>query len=162
MDSEAKIIIVFLFNRSGKTELTEAELYLPLSMELGWLSTKESQEFVKYAINQGLLVKKEGFLHPNFPLETIRVPVGFTPSKKIFSKNADDYKEELIIEGIITEICSQIHQNKQDILEEIEKEGTEKNLLPEVAALYVARKHGVDISEWYNSVEKTIVRENKG
>jgi hypothetical protein len=35
MESEAKIILAFLFNRSGKTVLSEAELYLPLSMELG-------------------------------------------------------------------------------------------------------------------------------
>jgi hypothetical protein len=162
MDSEAKIIIVFLFNRSGKTKLTESELYLPLSMELGWLSTKESQEFVKYAINQGLLVKKEGLLHPNFPLETVRVPVGFTPSKKIFSKKPDDKKEENIIEGIIAQICSQTHQNQQDILEEIKKEETEQTLLPEVAALYIAKKHGVDISDWYAAVEKEVIKENKG
>jgi hypothetical protein len=162
MDSEAKIIIVFLFNRSGKNELTEAELYLPLSMELGWLSTKESQEFVKYAINQGLLVKKEGLLHPNFPLETIRVPVGFIPSKKIFSKKTDDKKEENIIEGIATQICTQTHQNQQDIREEIKKEEIEKKLIPEVAALYVARKHGVDISNWYAAVEKEVIKENKG
>jgi hypothetical protein len=162
MDSEAKIILVFLFNRSGKTELTEAELYLPLSMELGWLSTKEAQEFVKYAINQGLLVKKEGLFHPNFPMETIRVPVGFTPSKKIFSKTTDDKKEKNIIEGIITQICTQTHQNQRDIQEEIKKEETEKNLLPEIAALYVARKHDVDISDWYAVVESEIVKENKG
>ena len=52
MNSEAKIMIAFLFNRSGKNELKDSEIYLPLSMELGWLSAKESQEFIKYAIKQ--------------------------------------------------------------------------------------------------------------
>ena len=64
MDAEAKIIIAFLYNRSGKTALKESELYLPLAMELGWFTTKEAHEFVTDAINQELLVKKEGLLHP--------------------------------------------------------------------------------------------------
>lgn len=82
MDTEAKIIIAFLFNRSGKPVLKESELYLPLSMELGWFSTKEAAEFVSYAVAQGLLAKKDGDLHPTFPIEAITVPVGFTPKKK--------------------------------------------------------------------------------
>ena len=84
MDSEAKIIIAFLFNRSGKKELRDAELYLPLSMELAWFSTKESQEFVKSVIEQGLLTKKDGMLIPTFALDDIKIPVGFIPSKRFF------------------------------------------------------------------------------
>jgi hypothetical protein len=96
MESEAKIIIAFLFNRSGKTLLKDSELYLPLSMELGWLSTKESQEFVKYAVTQGLLVKKEELLQPNFPLEKIVIPLGFTPSKRLFSEKTEEQPGNLI------------------------------------------------------------------
>jgi hypothetical protein len=156
MSSEAEIIIAFLFNRSGKTRLTEAELYLPLSMELGWLSTKEAQAFVKNAIKQGLLMKKEGALQPNFPLEQITIPVGFTPSKKLFSEQREEEAKETIIERILARICSQTHQNQHDILDEITKEEREKNLLPEAAACYVARKHDVDITDLYNEVEQNI------
>jgi len=162
MDSEVKIIIAFLFNRSGKTGLKDAELYLPLSMELGWLSTRESQEFVKYAIKQGLLVKKEGLLHPNFPLEKIIIPLGFTPSKKLFSEKTAEQKEENIIEEIATQISTQTNHSQKEILEEIKQEEKEKNLLPEVAALYVARKYGIDNTDWYDAVEKTLIKENRG
>ena len=106
MDSEAKIIIAFLFNRSGKTELKDSELYLPLSMELGWLSTKESQEFINNAIKQELLIRKDGFLQPNFPLEKITIPLGFTPSKKLFSEKTDEVKAENIIDEIVIQIRS--------------------------------------------------------
>jgi hypothetical protein len=161
MDSEAKIILAFLFNRSGKTELAEAELYLPLAMELGWFSTKEAQQFVKYAMKKELVVKKDGMLTPSFPLDGIKIPVGFTPSKKFFSETTDDKKGKDIIEEIVSQIFEQTHQDKTEIQEEIKKEGTEKNLQDEVAALYVARKHGVDVSEWYPVVGKSIVKENK-
>ena len=161
MDSEAKIILAFLFNRSGKTGLAEAELYLPLAMELGWFSTKEAQQFVKYAMKKELVVKKDGVLFLNFPLDTIKIPIGFSPSKKTFSETRDDKKGKDIIEEIVLQIFEQTHQDKTEIQEEIKKEGIEKNLLAEVAALYVARKHGVEVSEWYPIIGKSIVKENK-
>jgi len=161
MDSEAKIILAFLFNRSGKTGLAEAELYLPLAMELGWFSTKEAQQFVKYAMKKELVVKKDGMLTPSFPLDGIKIPVGFTPSKKAFSETTERQQEEDIIEGIVSQIYTQTNQDKTELLNQIKTEEAEKNLLAEVAALYVARKHGVDVSDWYQLVEMSIVTENK-
>ena len=158
MDSEAKIIIAFLFNRSGKTELKDSELYLSISMELGWLSTKESQEFIDYAIKQELLIKKDGLLQPNFPLEKIAIPLGFTPSKKLFSEKRDEYKEENIIDEIVIQISTLTNQSQREIFEEIKQEQKEKNLFLEVAALYVARKYSVDIADWYESVEKILIK----
>jgi hypothetical protein len=130
-------------------------------MELSWFSTKEAQQFVKYAMKRELVMKKDGMLSPNFPLDTIKIPVGFTPSKKIFSETTDDKKGEDIIEEIVFQIFEQTHQDKTEIQKEIKREGAEKNLLAEVAALYIARKHGVDVSEWYSVIEKSIVKENK-
>jgi hypothetical protein len=159
MDSETKIIIAFLFNRSGKTALTEAELYLPLSMELGWLSTKEAQGFVKSALQQDLLVKKDGLLHPNFSLEKITIPLNFAPSEKLFCETTAQEQGQPLINRLIGRICAQTTLNQPDIEEEITKEGKEKNLLLEVAALYVARKYDVDISDVLTEVEQGIFRE---
>ena len=161
MDSEAKIVLAFLFNRSGKTGLAEAELYLPLAMELGWFSTKEAQQFVKYAMKKELVVKKDGMLTPSFPLDEIKIPIGFIPSKKAFSETTERQQEEDITEGIVSQIYTQTNQDKTELLNEIKTEEAEKNLLAEVAALYVARKHGVDVSDWYKLVEMSIVTENK-
>jgi hypothetical protein len=158
MNSEAKIIIAFLFNRSGKTELKDSELYLPLSMELGWLSTKESQEFIDYAIKQELLIKKDGLLRPNFPLEKIAIPLGFTPSKKLFSEKRDEYKNKNIIDEIVILISTLTNHSQGEIFEEIKQEQKEKNLFLEVAALYVARKYSVDITDWYEQVEKILIK----
>lgn len=159
MDSEAKIIIAFLFNRSGKTALTEAELYLPLSMELGWLSTKEAQEFVKSALQQGLLGKKDGLLYPNFPLDKITIPLNFAPSKKLFCETTAQEQKQPLMLRLIGRICEHTTLNQQDIEEEISKEGTEKNLLPEVAALYIARKYDVDVRDLFTEVQQGIFRE---
>ena len=100
MDSEAKIILAFVFNRSGKTGLAEAELYLPLAMELGWFSTKEAQQFVKYAMKKELVVKKDGMLTPSFPLDGIKIPVGFTPSKKALVNQQNNNKKKTSLKGL--------------------------------------------------------------
>lgn len=159
MESEAKIIIAFLFNRSGKTALTESELYLPLSMELGWLSTKEAQGFVKSAIQQGLLVKQDGRIQPNFPVEKIIIPLNFVPSKKLFCETIGQEQGQPLITRIIARICAETSLKQQDIEEEITKEGREKNILAEVAGLYVARKYNVDVRELLTEVEHGIFRE---
>jgi len=160
MDSEAKIMIAFLFNRSGKNELKDSEIYLPLSMELGWLSAKESQEFIKYAIKQELLIKKDDLLRPNFPFEKIIIPLGFSPSKKLFSEKSGADKEGNIIDEIAIQISKQTNYDQKEIFEEIRQMEKEKNLFSEVAALCVARKYGVDITDWYDSVEKRLIKEN--
>lgn len=129
-------------------------------MELGWLSTKESQEFVKYAIKQELLVKKEGLVHPNFPVEKITIPVGFTPSKRLFSETISQQKTEHVLDAIVMEIGKKTNRKQAEILEEITQEGQEKKLLPEVAALSVARKYNLDVIEWYDLVETILLRGN--
>ncbi len=159
MDSEAKIIIAFIFNRSGKTTLTESELYLPLSMELGWLSTKEAQGFVKSAIQQGLLVKQDGKIQPNFPLEKITIPLNFVPSKKLFCETTSQEQGPPLTSRIIARICAQTPLTQQDIEEEIINQGREKSLLFEVAGLYVARKYNVNVGELLAEVEQGIFRE---
>ena len=160
MNSEAKIMIAFLFNRSGKNELKDSEIYLPLSMELGWLSAKESQEFIKYAIKQELLIKKDDLLRPNFPFEKIIIPLGFSPSKKLFSEKSGADKEGNIIDEIAIQISKQTNYDQKEIFQEIRQMEKEKNLFSEVAALCVARKYGVDITDWYDSVEKRLIKEN--
>lgn len=161
MDSEIKIIIAFLFNRTGKTNLKESDMYLSLSMELGWFSLKESQEFVKYAIRQELLAKKNGMVYPTFPYQKIVIPLGFIPKTKQFSKKIELQKDEDIVENIITQIITQTTLNREEILEEIKQEQKEKNLFSEVAALYVAKKHFVEIMKWYDIVEKMLNKQKK-
>jgi hypothetical protein len=162
MESEAKIIIAFLFKRSGKTSLKDSELYLPLSMELGWFSSKEAQEFVSYTVKHELLIKKDGLLQPNFPLENIAIPVGFTPSKKTFKEKSNAKKEENIMDQIICHIAGKTNRDEKEILTEITGLAIEKNILPSVAALYVARTYELDVSDWCDTVEKSIVTGNTG
>jgi hypothetical protein len=160
MDSEAKIILAFLFNRSGKNKLSEAELYLPLSMELGWFSTKEAQEFIAHALKQKLLAKEGKLLSPTFPVDQVIIPVGFAPSKKIFQEKEDQGAS--VIESIITQISEKTKQDYKDIEHTIYQEAAEKNIFPEIAALITAWRHGISISDWLDSIGPILFKENTG
>ena len=162
MTSEAHIIISFLFKRSGKDALSEPEIYLPLSLELGWFSAKEAKGFVTHALQQRVLVKKDGLLTPSFDVEKITAPVGFLPKEKSFTIEKTESKEkESIIAVIVKKIVEKTGKEPKDIFEEIKQVATEKNILADVAVLLVAKKYDIVLREYFDSVEKDIFRGNE-
>ena len=163
MNSEAEVIIAFLFKRSGKTKLKESEIYLTLSIELGWFSNIESKEFVRYVVQQKLLIKKDDFLTPSFDIEKINIPIGFYPSKKDFVDEENDLNlddEKSVIAIVVHRIVEKTNQNSKNIAKEIKQLETEKNILPEVAALLLAKDYNTDIEDIFESVENKILIEN--
>ena len=93
IESEFKIVISFIFKRSGKEKLTLSEIYLPLSMDLKWFSPQEAKEFVNFALKQKILNKKNDFIFPNFNYKDINIPIGYKPKKEILQncKNITSY-----------------------------------------------------------------------
>jgi len=162
MTAETKIIIAFLFKRSGKTALKDSELYLPLSMELGWFSTKEAQVVIQQAVEKKLLVSKEGLLHPSFDVQTVEIPVGFTPSKKILTKTKTEEKKEDVVDLIVGRLVEHTQREPSEIRDDINHAQKEKNLTRDVAALYVAKKYDLDVNEFYSAIEERLLKEKKG
>jgi len=162
MNSEIKIIISFLFKRSGKEELTASDLYLPLSMDLKWFSPKEAKDFVNSALLQNFLIKKGDRIKPNFDCKKIAVPVGFYPSKQIFEEETDMVNEERqdVVKLIIGQIVEKTEQDEQGVFEEIKEVSNEKNISLEVAALLVSREYDIVISIFLDQVEDKIFIEN--
>ncbi len=163
MNSEAQIIISFLFKRSGKDELKDSEIYLPLSLELGWFSAREARDFVTSALEQKILVKKGALLTPGFDVEKILVPVGFYPSTKSFTIEKTDVKveeEQAVVDVVVQRIVEKADIDPKDILEEIKQIEVEKNIISDVALLFIAKKYNVDVNDCFDSVEKAIFKEN--
>ena len=162
MNSEIKIIISFLFKRSGKEELTESELYLPLSMDLKWFSPKEAKDFVNLALLQNFLIKKGYQIKPNFDYKKIAVPVGFYPSKQTFEGEKDKVKEERqdVVKSIIGQIIEKTEQDEQSVFEEIKEAANKRNISLEVAALLVSKKYDIVVSAFFDQVEDKVFIEN--
>jgi hypothetical protein len=160
--NQTKIIISFLFKRSGKEELTASDLYLSLSMDLRWFSPKEAKDFVNSALLQNFLIKKGAQIKPNFDYKKIAVPVDFYPSKQTFEEEKDKVNEERqdAVKLIIGRIIEKTEQDEQSVFEEIKEASNERNISLEVASLLVSRKYDIVVSAFFNQVEDKIFIEN--
>lgn len=141
MDSEVKIIISFLFNRSGKKQMSFSEIYLSLSMDLNWFTPDDAKKILNYAIKNKFLNKKGNLIEPNIDLNKIIIPIGFSPSKKIQFNEEDKYliNHEDLLKEIINRIAEKTNLTYEDINKKIEISSKEKNLYNEVAALLLLK-----------------------
>jgi hypothetical protein len=162
MNSEIKIIISFLFKRSGKEELTVSELYLPLSMDLKWFSPKNAKGFINSALLKKFLIEKGDRIKPNFDYKKIAIPVGFYPSKQTFEEEKNKVNEERqdVVKLITEKIIEKTEQDKQSVFEEIKEAANKRNISLEVAALLVSKKYDIVISAFFDQVEDKIFIEN--
>ena len=161
MNQEEKIVIAFLFKRSGKNELKDSELYLPLSLELGWFSANEARNFVEKLVKHSLLIEKKGFLTPSFDIEKISIPIGFTPSKSNYFEDSAK-EEEDVFQKIIHLIVQKTDNSYVEIEKDIKKIQIEKRITSEVAALLLAKKFDIEVEKKIvDLVEKRIFKENE-
>jgi len=164
MNSEAEIIIAFVFKRSGKTALTEPEIYLPLSLELGWFPSQQAKSFVTYALKQKLLVKKGALLSPTFDSGKITIPLGFHPTKTSFEaeeKEGAPEEKAPVLDTIIHRIREKTKRSQKDIIAKIREIEQEKKILSEVAALVVAKEYDVDVTDFLDKVDRALFRESE-
>ncbi|MCK5030346.1 MAG: DUF2240 family protein [Thermoplasmatales archaeon] len=162
MNSEIKIIISFLFKRSGKEELNVSELYLPLSMDLKWFSPKNAKGFINSALLKKFLIEKGDRIKPNFDYKKIAIPVGFYPSKQTFEEEKNKVNEERqdVVKLITEKIIEKTEQDEQSVFEEIKETANKRNISLEVAALLVSKKYDIIVSAFFDQVEGKIFTEN--
>ncbi|UCH71833.1 MAG: DUF2240 family protein [Thermoplasmatales archaeon] len=164
MPSEEKIIIGFLFRRVGKKKLSLSDLYLSLSLDLDWFSPKEAKKFVNRALKKNLLIKEEGKVTPSFVYENISIPVDFFPSESFEEKEENlldiDTKKESqnIIKKIVDKIAEKTGKNERELIEKITSVSNEKEISREVSAIYLGVFYGVNLSEFFDFVEKGIFK----
>jgi len=162
MNPEIKIIVAFLFRRSGRKEIAQSELYLTLSMDLKWFSPQKAKEFINSTLQNNILVKKGAFLTPTFDVSKITIPTGFRPSKEVFYKQKEEEKEESpdVIGSIVKRIAEDTGKNVKDIFEKIKYIEKEKNVLLEVAALLIGREYDIALNSYFEDVECKIFKES--
>jgi hypothetical protein len=161
MDPEEKIIIAFIFKRSGKKELSYSEFYLTLSIGLNWFIPEEAKKFLDEAIEKKYLIKKIKQIKPAINIDEIIIPLGFSPSKKVFFEKHDAPGEEdyeNIIDEIIKRILEKTNINKQQLFEKIQKEAKEKNLIDEVSALIVGMGYDINFRDLLEKINEKIFK----
>jgi len=167
MESEVKIIIAFVFKRSGKAELKASDIYLTLSLELGWFSSQEAKNFVAYCLQQNYLQNKKNSLTATFDISSIPVPIGFRPTQQKYDPSFTDAKKEdvlskdnALLSTLIKYICSQTNRSEEEVHIAIQQLQDEKQIYPEVAALLFARKYHIPIDGFFNTIETALIQKS--
>lgn len=160
MSSQAEIIIAFIFKRSGKTELAFSDIYLTLSMELNWFTPDDAKDFVKKAIGKKILIKKNDQLRPSFDISKVDIPIGYSPTGKLFEEKKEIKKEKELplLDQIIGRTKKETKEDPGKIKAEIKKIQKEKNVTEEIAGLLHGKKYGIPFDELYDKIENSIFK----
>jgi hypothetical protein len=163
MNNDYKIIIAFVYTRAGKKEMSFSEFYLSLSMDLKWFTLHNAKMFTKMVVENNLLKLEKEVLKPNFDVDKIKIPIGYTPSKNVLSQK--DLKKETVqikpeedtLETIIKKIVDKSNLDKKTILSQIKEIEKEKNLTAEIAAILLGKEYALDFKEILKKIQNSLL-----
>jgi hypothetical protein len=139
----------YLFQRSGKDVISEKDLVLSISMDLGWFSPDEAKQLIDVGIELKLLRREDHGLKPCFNYRALSIPIDFTPTKNILQL---DSQEPLLL-LIVRSIDEKTALGRNNIMSEINKKQNLLDVEIEVAAILVAKKYEIDISGFIKEAE---------
>lgn len=149
---ELKEALSYLFQRKGKDALSEKELILSVSMDLGWFSPDDAKQLVDVCLELRLLSRTDDGLKPNFDYKALTIPIDFTPSKSILQLES----QEPLLLSIVRTIDKKTGLGRNNIMAEINKKQNLLDVEIEVAAILVAKNYGADISGFLREAEAEI------
>ncbi len=145
-----KEVIAFLYNRSGKEEMTAQELRLAMSMDLRWFTPKEAEEIVDTFQNKRLLTRKGGGgLRPAFNYRKLTLKRDFRPSKDLLLGTTGD---EPLFVRMIGHITDRADLEKRHVISLVNRKAGELGIEVEAAAMLVGDELSVDMRPFTEDV----------
>ena len=151
--SEIEVALAQLFRKKGKSSLTEKEFVFAASLDLRWFTPKDAQKFLDISMDSELLVLDSEKVKPTFDYKSIEIPKGYAPAIELLQSSV---KPKGIFLKVIDQISTEKDISSKDIISEVNQTQDRMNIAVEVAALIVARKHGIDVSGYIDQVEEDI------
>lgn len=149
---DLKQIISFVFNITGKSVLQVEDFINMVSYDLRWFSPAETGQLLNLCSELNLVSIEDKKITPTFDTNSMETAVDFKPDKSILTYKP---REDILVK-IVEKIFKDAKINKNDLVSEINKMRSEFPATNMVVALLVARNHNVDISEFFDGVEKEI------
>ena len=151
--SELEVALSQLFQKKGKGSLTEKEFVFAASLDLRWFTPKEAQKFLDIGIESELLALDKDRVKATFDYKGVNIPKNYAPTTELLQSSVKP-------KGVFLKIVDQISTSKdipsKDVISLVNQTQDRMGIDVEVAALIVARKYGLDISEYLDSVEEDI------
>lgn len=112
-DLSRKLIAIVASSKKSSQGYTEQDFVNNLSYKKNLLDPDTVKEFTAQATNEGLLVKRENFLIPNFSTSGVIVPLDFSVTKDdLFSES----KERPLVDRLLEAISASGKMTKKDAI----------------------------------------------
>ncbi len=151
--SEIEVALAQLFQKKGKSALTEKEFVFAASLDLRWFTPKEAQKFLDISMESELLALDDDKVKPTFDYKSVEIPKGYAPTTELLQSAV---KPKGIFLKIIDQISTEKNMPSKDVISAVNQTQDRMNIAVEVAALIVARQYGIDVSEYIDQIEEDI------
>ena len=146
--------LAYLYQRKGKDVLSQKELVLSASMDLGWFSPDDAKQLIDVCLELKLLLRTGSGLTPSFDYKSLSIPIDFTPGNNVLQLEA----QEPLLLSIIRKIDEKTGLGRNKIMAEVNRKQDALEIEIEVAAILIAKKYGVDISGFLREAELEITK----
>lgn len=171
-DNLALCASAFVRNK-GKSVFTENDVLMGLSMDLRWMTYSEAKAFLSAMVTAGLFERSGDICRATFSDGSIDVPVAYKPSRELIGKVMESKekpapqpekenvpaKEEQVPTDMMPVLMKVAMDNgieRKDFMVQSNAISRKLGIFIEVAALYVLRDAGVDITELSDRVYESV------
>ena len=171
-DNLALCASAFVLNK-GKSVFTENDVLMGLSMDLRWMTYSEAKAFLSAMVTAGLFERSGDICRATFSDGSIDVPVAYKPSRELIGKVMESKekpapqpekenvpaKEEQVPTDMMPVLMKVAMDNgieRKDFMVQSNAISRKLGIFIEVAALYVLRDAGVDITELSDRVYESV------
>jgi len=156
--SELEVALAQIFRKKGKASMSEKDFVFAVSLDFRWFSPKDAQKLLDAGMGSGLLVMEDGMVKPSFDHKSTEVPKGYAPGQEILQGAV---QPKGMFMKIIDATALKTGMPVQDLISQANQTQDRMSVDTEVAALIVARDLGVDVSEFFDTVEEDLGKRYK-
>lgn len=127
------------FRQKGRDRMGESEFVVSLSLDRDWFSPDQAKRLVDVAASEGLLVREDGQLRPQFDPDEVDVPEGFAPPEDILRTRSTF---ERVLDAVV-----QNGTEKQEAVAAINGLQSDLGITVETAAVLYAHRRGIDVDD---------------
>ena len=161
MADELTVCAAAFFRNKGRDVVAEKEFTMGISLDLRWMSVKESKALMDAMVTSGVLELKDGFLRPKFDVSALDIPMAYRPSSELVSSVISGNKVKKAAEGLFPEMVSMAERSgmrKAGYIAACNALQKKLDVDIEVAGVIVLRDIGADVSSLYGRVRDAVLK----
>lgn len=144
-----RVAVAAPFRGAGTHRMEESAFVVALSLDRNWFSPDQAKRLIDVAVGEGLLARADGDVEATFPVDSIEIPEGFAPDEALLAERSpfERVLDRIVAEGI----------EKRVAVARINELQGRLGVTIEVAAVVLARREGIDVSEELSAVRGTLL-----